>query len=352
MNKILIAIGGFIFGFAQIPQYYADVDFTLTGEALKQQLAQLITTTHTTNLVYTSSILPDTWLAVRTGDRDPSNTDNVLLIYGWNDTDGQFTTDRTRNFNASCHTSSCNGLWVREHVFPRSLGTPNLGSEFAGADAHNLRAIDNQRNNLRSNRIFDLGSGVSSMVLPNGNWFPGDEWKGDVARIIMYMYVRYPTQCAATSVGAGATSFATLGDMPNIFLIWNQEDPVSQLEINRNNFIASLQGNRNPFIDNPYIATMIWNGPAATDTWTVLSNQHAIVENLVVYPTITFNHVWVTNQSTNAINFNYTVTNPLGQTIQKGTSNKEINVSEIPQGMYWIQIQIENQTKSFKIIKK
>lgn len=155
--------------YCQIPAYYSSIDFSLSGENLKQQLSQLITTTHTTNLPYTSSTFPDTWLAVRTGDRDPSNTNNVLLFYGWNDTDGQFTTDRTRNANSSCHTSSCTGLWVREHVFPRSLGTPNLGFEFAGADAHNLRAIDSQRNNLRSNRIFDNGSGIPSSVLSNGN---------------------------------------------------------------------------------------------------------------------------------------------------------------------------------------
>ncbi len=59
--------------------------------------------------------------------------------------------------------------------------------------------------------------------------------------------------------------------MPNIFLEWNEEDPVSEFERTRNNVLQSIQGNRNPFIDNPYLATRIWGGPQAPDTWNTLS---------------------------------------------------------------------------------
>jgi endonuclease I len=77
----------------------------------------------------------------------------------------------------------------------------------------------------------------------------------------MYMYVRYPSQSIATTVGAGSTTYSV--DMPNVFLDWNAADPVSQYELNRNNILNTIQGNRNPFIDNPYLATVIWNGPTA-----------------------------------------------------------------------------------------
>jgi len=70
------------------------------------------------------------------------------------------------------------------------------------------------------------------------------------------MYIRYPNQCLPNNVGVGSTSYSTFGDMPNVFLDWNAQDPVSQYELNRNNILQTIQGNRNPFIDNPYLATI------------------------------------------------------------------------------------------------
>ncbi|RZK16908.1 MAG: hypothetical protein EOO43_14025 [Flavobacterium sp.] len=227
------------FCFAQIPAYYSTIDFTQTGDNLKNQLTTLVTNTHTTNLPYTATGTTDTWDALYQTDLNPNNTSNVLLVYGWNDTDSDITNDLSRDKTFSCHTSSCNGLWVREHVFPRSLGTPNLGFEFAGADAHHLRSIDSQRNNSRSNRLFEEGSGVDmSYITSAGNWYPGNQWKGDIARMIMYMYVRYPSQCLPINVGVGSVSYSAFGDMPNVFLDWNAQDPVSQYEINRNNILT------------------------------------------------------------------------------------------------------------------
>jgi hypothetical protein len=113
---------------AQVPAYYSTIDFNETGEALKIQLTELITDTHTTELIYT----PDVWNALKQSDLDPANPENVLLIYGYNDTDAVTSNDRTRDKDLSCHTSSCAGKWVREHVFPQSLGDPPLGSEGPG----------------------------------------------------------------------------------------------------------------------------------------------------------------------------------------------------------------------------
>jgi endonuclease I len=52
-----------------------------------------------------------------------------------------------------------------------------------------------------------------------------------------------------------------------MFLSWNIEDPVSAFEINRNNVIENAQGNRNPFIDNPYLVTLTWGGENAQNKW-------------------------------------------------------------------------------------
>ena len=295
LKKILFLLVPTLF-YAQIPAYYASIDFSQDGDYLKNQLTTLITNTHTTNLPYTATGVTDTWDALYQTDLNPNNTNNVLLIYGWNDTDADITNDYSRAQTSSCHTSSCSGLWVREHVYPRSLGTPNLGFEFAGADAHHLRSIDSDRNNSRSNRKFEDGSGsIMSYITLAGNWYPGNEWKGDIARMIMYMYVRYPSQCLPNNVGVGSSSYSNYGDMPNVFLDWNAQDPVSQYEMNRNNILNTIQGNRNPFIDNPYLATIIWNGPQATDTWGVLSADEYTLSNNLIYPTITKDYIYINN---------------------------------------------------------
>ena len=253
---------------AQIPSYYQNVNLNLTGDLLKNELSTLISSTHQTQVEYTSSVSVDTWDVIKDSDGFSLDTSKVLLIYGYDDNDPAVENDRTRAKSLSCHTSSCFGLWNREHVFPKSLASPNLVTNYpsAGTDVHNLRACDYSTNSSRSNKKFDAGNGNSSSN-NQGNWYPGDEWKGDVARIIMYMYLRYPNQCEPTNVGIGTQLFSPNGDMPDVFLNWNFSDPVSDFEESRNNAIAIVQGNRNPFIDNPYLATIIWSGPAAEDKW-------------------------------------------------------------------------------------
>mgnify|MGYP005989814363 CR=1 FL=1 len=245
-----------ISAFSQIPPYYNDVNLTLSGSALKDELAIKIISTHTTNLSYT----PGVWDALKQTDLDPTDNSKVLLIYGWNDSDSDITNDRTRDRDQNGGGS---GVWNREHVFSKSLANPNLGTSGAGADAHNLRPCDAQRNSSRSNRKFEDGSGNSG-ITASGNWYPGDEWRGDVARMMMYMYLRYGNQTLPTAVAVGTVN-TTDSNMINLFLEWNAEDPVSDLELQRNPILESLQGNRNPFIDNPALATQIWGGPQAED---------------------------------------------------------------------------------------
>ena len=336
---------------AQIPAYYSSISFTQTGNNLKNQLTTLITNTHTTNLPYTATGTTDTWDALYQTDLNPSNSNKVLLVYGWNDTDTDITNDYSRGKTLSCHTSSCTGLWNREHIYPRSLGTPNLGFEFAGADAHHLRAIDSQRNSSRSNRLFEEGSGVDmSYITPAGNWYPGNQWKGDIARMIMYLYVRYPSQCLPTNVGAGSTTFSNFGDMPNVFLQWNAEDPVSQYEINRNNILNTIQGNRNPFIDNPYLATIIWNGPVATDTWGTLSSEKQTFNDIVLYPTVTKDIIHISNNNNTNTTYTYTISNTVGQLIATNKTTDIIDISSNKKGLYFVNVQFENQIKTFKVV--
>ena len=110
---------------AQIPDYYSSIDFNLDGTSVRVQLSNLIINTHHTFIPYTSSST-DTWDIIRDSDLEFENSENVLLIYGYDDDDGMFISDRTRNKYDTCHTSSCIGLWNREHVFARSLASPSL----------------------------------------------------------------------------------------------------------------------------------------------------------------------------------------------------------------------------------
>ncbi|MEQ3500875.1 endonuclease [Tenacibaculum sp. SSH1-16] len=242
---------------SELSEYYKDVDFTLTGSSLKDVLATEIINSHTTFLDYT----PDVWNVLKQSDLDPNDNSKVVLIYGHDDTDGNYVTDRTRSKDANGGNT---GDWNREHVYPKSLGNPNLGTSGPGADAHHLRPSDVTFNSQRGNKLFAAGTGNAGDV--SGNWYPGNEWKGDVARMMMYMYLRYGDRCLPKNVAVGSVT-ASDSNMVTLLLQWNAEDPVSDLEIQRNNAVANAQGNRNPFIDNPYLATVIWNGDAAENTW-------------------------------------------------------------------------------------
>lgn len=332
--------------FSQIPQYYESIDFSQTGSDLKNQLNILISETHTVNLIYT----PEVWQVLKQSDLDPDNSNNVLLVYGFSDDDGVFMTDRSRNVDDSCHSSSCFGLWNREHVFPRSLGNPNLGLEYAGADAHSLRPADSQKNSSRSNRPFEAGSGNASYITSSGNFFPGDEWKGDVARMMMYMYVRYPTQCASTNVGIGSASYSFFGDMPDVFLEWNALDPVSEFEIQRNDYVSTIQGNRNPFIDNPYLATLIWNGPDAEDRWDTLNTSSSTILPVFVYPSITSGSVYLNNPEN--IPYTITISNTAGIYFNAPFENNLLSLDSLKTGMYFIIIKKNDFQQTFKIIKQ
>lgn len=259
MKKSLLFLGLFCIAsiaYSQIPSYYDDVNLTLQGASLQAELSTKVTNTHTTFLSYT----PGVWEALQVADLDPTNANNVLLIYGYDDTDGNTLTDRSRDKNLNGGNS---GEWNREHCYPKSLGNPNLGTTGPGADAHHIRPSDIQLNAQRSNRKYAAGAGNAG-VTAQGHFYPGDEWKGDVARMMLYMYIRYDNRCLPSNVGIG-NAMPSDANMIDLFLQWNVEDPVNAFEDTRNEILAGIQGNRNPFIDNPAFATQIWGGVQAED---------------------------------------------------------------------------------------
>lgn len=346
-----------IFSYAQ-EAYYNDVDKTLTGLALKNALAAKITATHTNKLSYT----PGVWEASKITDRNPSNTSQVILIYGWeNGTDGDITNDKFRDSNLQDSGSGDTFRWNREHVYSKSLANPKLTTDNPGpgTDAHNLRPADRSRNSTRNNYKFGDGSGNSGFSSvtyagpdgPNTNaWYPGDEWKGDVARMMMYMYLRYGDQCLPSGVGVG-NSALTPDDMIDLFLKWNVEDPVSDIEKARNTYHENTsntyaQGNRNPFIDNPYLATRIWGGDSAEDRWGIYTSSDTEA------PTTPTN-VAASNQTTTSFDVSWTASTDnvavtgynvyVNNVLTSQTANTTINIKNLtPNTSYSIQIEAKD----------
>ncbi|MFY0713738.1 endonuclease [Seonamhaeicola sp. NFXS20] len=152
---------------AQIPTYYSNIDFSQTDDALKNQINTLIIATYTNQLPYTSAST-DAWDIIKTVDLNPSNNQNVLLVYGYDDLDNTYKTDRTRSKDLNCTSNSCIGLWNREHVFAKSLANPSLDTSYpsAGTDVHNLHASDSQMNSSRNNRVYTSGNGNSTITAP------------------------------------------------------------------------------------------------------------------------------------------------------------------------------------------
>lgn len=247
MQRIFSLLLGFLLlvqVHAQNVNYYSSINTTATGSTLETALTNLITTTHTTNISYSTA-----FQLLKDANEDAANTSNVILIYNG-------VSDPKTNSYGGGGTGTASTGWTREHIFPKSLANPNLGTTGPGADAHNLAPCTNSINGARGNKMYEAGSGTYGSVSTTG-WYPGDDWRGDVARAIFYMEVRYGSQCDITNV-------ASL----SLLLQWNAADPVSALEDQRNDEIYSVQGNRNPFIDNPIFATRIWGGPTAQDRFT------------------------------------------------------------------------------------
>lgn len=225
-------------------EYYSSAEGK-TGDALKTELHNIID--HHQTLSYDA-----VWGALRNTDEDPDNPNNVILLYSG---------------RSQSKTTNGGGVndWNREHVWAKSHG--DFGTaQGPGTDLHHLRPTDVTVNSTRGNLDFDNG-GTQHSEAP-GNYYDGDSWeprdevKGDVARMIFYMDVRYEGDSGELDLemnnNVNNGSAPNMGKM-SVLLEWNEQDPVDAREIRRNNIIyEQYQGNRNPFIDHPEWAEMIW----------------------------------------------------------------------------------------------
>ena len=167
------------------------------------------------------------------------------------------------------YTTNYNGnITNREHVWPKSLG--GYDQSGPGADLHHIRPseinVNSNRGNLKYGNVSGGSTSTGSTSKKVGGTYdktyfePNDNVKGDVARICLYMYVRY-----------GGESQYTCGSITKVFqsvevlLEWCEMDPVDTWEMGRNEVIQAYQGNRNVFIDYPEYAWILFGKAVPND---------------------------------------------------------------------------------------
>lgn len=267
--------------------YYAHVN---TSSASQLRCSLHATIRNHTVYPYSASTT-DTWDILELADEDPNNAGRILDVY------------RNRSYlKGSERAGTGTGLtYNREHTWPNSLGfgssTGDRGLPYAPyTDTHMLYLSDTNYNSDRGNKPYaactlsggcgerateaNAGYGGGSGVYPgNSNWVRGPDgnggsfqtWnhrKGDVARAVMYMAIRY--EGGVDSRGQGEPNLELTDDRSKIvmtssspaymgllstLLAWHQADPPDAAERARNQVIYGFQRNRNPFIDHPEWAT-------------------------------------------------------------------------------------------------
>lgn len=233
--------------YAQIPDGYYDGTENLTKEGLKIKLHQIIRN----HKKFKYEDFRDVILPVL--DEDPNNSDNIILFY-------------KNNSIPKSNFASGNDGWNREHTWPKSHGFPQE-SDTTYTDAHNLRPSDATVNSSKSNKDFDdidntveNEQGEAPNTYTNSDfWEPRDEIKGDVARILFYMDVRYESsrlnlELVDRSTFTGDPELGVLYTM----IQWHEQDPVDDAERARHEGVFGYQKNRNPFIDHPEWVAQIW----------------------------------------------------------------------------------------------
>jgi len=170
--------------------------------------------------------------------------------------------------------------------------------------------------------------------------------------MIMYMYLRYGDQCLPEYVGEGIKQENT--EMLQLFLTWNSEDPVSEIEDQRNEFLESAYGNRNPFIDNPFLATKIWGGTPAEDRWNLQTDSFDRNE-IVIYPNPAFhNYIYVDFSQIQDNVDNISIIDVQGKTVLSfkhiSDNLNSYKIENIPSGLYFVHISTTENIFFHKLI--
>ena len=330
--------------FSQIPSGYYTNANGLNGTPLKTALYDIIK--EHKEFPYSSSNT-DVWDILKETDKDTNNPNNIILLYtGWS-------VDAAQEYNSG------NG-WNREHVWSKSHGS--FGTSMgAGTDVHHLRPSDISVNSAKNSRWFD---NCSTPYLDNGNytgcftsstnwvWQPRDEVKGDVARMIFYMATRYEGDSNEPDLEIvdylptdNYTSDPVYSKLSTL-LQWHMEDAVDDWERNRNDIIYyDFQNNRNPFIDHPEYANLIWDLTTATP-------QNEDAHQLKIYPNPIKNYFTIdTEEEVQRVEIT-DITGRVVKNVSALTEVKTVDCKDFKNGLYIVKVYTEKEVILSKIIKE
>lgn len=234
-----------------VPSGYYESTSGLTGVPLLQALNDIIDNQRF--LGYTMA--RDSLYAVVD---DPDGDDIIVDLYT-----GRAATVSTRQTAAAANFNA-------EHTWPRSRGADT--TVFAGTDLHALFAADETANSVRLNHPFGVVTGNVSWTSPpiagstersrlgtdalgRTVFEPRDSKKGDVARAILYFYVRYYFDAPP------GFSLANFNIEESTLIQWAQQDAPDGFERARNNVVYRVQGTRNPFVDRPQFVQAVGDFP-------------------------------------------------------------------------------------------
>lgn len=160
------------------------------------------------------------------------------------------------------------------HLVPTDGYVNNRRSAYAFGEVQNVTysyngcKLGSSKSSISTDRETLLGTSASC----SGTVFePKEDYKGDFARGYLGMIAKYSNTSYSITSGNGGLIFEAFKSTSHfgltqygivLLMKWHREDPVSRKEIDRNNGIQQTQGNRNPFIDYPYLAEYIWGEKA------------------------------------------------------------------------------------------
>lgn len=222
-----------------IDEYYKDFNLNLNGSDLRKEL-------DVKNDLKTKYNYGDSRYILQYTDESLTDKNKVYSIYDAKLIDKKWQNGQTWNRE---HVWACNHM---THTGDRDLNNSTVDHK---SDLHNLRASTSSVNSSRGDKYFSINKTGADYYNPNTVAPSGHDFRGDVARILLYMYVQY--------------DFLFLNDNPNQnldfsmgllteLLAWHEEDKVDAFEVQRNNRIYEYQGNRNPFIDHPELANRLF----------------------------------------------------------------------------------------------
>ena len=331
---------------------------TGNGYVLKTQLATIISNN------YNDRGYGGLYTTYLTSDRDfyYENNGTMLDMYTENPTgtECEFTYGVGQD-DGTLGNNECE-RYNREHLVPQSVfggasGTPMY------SDAHFVvpsdKHVNAERGDLPFSRVNGLGTPYSNGSKRGSNlnsgysagftgtvFEPIDEFKGDIARMLLYFATRYEDQVSSWSYSMfnGTSTQVFTNQALNVLLTWNILDPVSQREIDRNNAIFARQNNRNPYIDNNTYVARVWGQPLDNATYDLLNNVTIYPNPSTEYVTISTN---ITIDEIDVISINGQI---LQQIKKPSFENNSYTITNLPKGFYFVKLSSETNSITKKVL--